>query len=325
MKTKHLLFGLLLAGYSFPLQAQTTVNLELNHKFNDADFQYGTVYELEGRAVEFTRVQYYLSGFELIHDGGQTLSLPDAYVLGSGNISSYSLGQENITTLEGISFDLGVDSARNGMGTSFWPSGHPLSAQSPSMDWSWPSGYFFWTIEGRVDDNGDGTPNKVFEFHAMGDHLLRDVNPLTGWNLTGSTIAAELYVNIADWLIGIDLVSVGISHNGGVNNVAVADNTNPETVFTVDAPLGFNDVVLDQNSIYADYTMAYAPTIYYDLATSNEVDIHVIDMTGAVVLKAEAQQPEGNYFVRKELRDGTYLIRFSNGEVNQQFRFVVKN
>lgn len=307
------------------LNAQTTLELQLNHKFNGADFQYGTVYELEGNAVEFTRVQYYLSGFELTHDGGQTLNMPDTYVLASGNISSYSLGQENVTTVEGVSFDLGVDAVRNGMGTTYWPNGHPLTAQTPSMDWSWPSGYFFWVIEGRVDDTGDGVPNKIFEFHALGDHLLRDVDPFTGWSLSGSTVTIDLYVNIADWLLGIDLASVGISHNGGQNNVAVADNTNPQTVFTTDAPLGINDVFVNPNSIYADYTMAYAPTIYYDLATTDPVDIRVVDMTGAVVLEADAQQPEGNYFIRKELPDGAYFIRFSNGALNEQFRFVVRN
>jgi len=325
IKSKSIFTGLACIIGAFSGYSQTTLDFQLNHKFNGADLQYGTVYELEGNAVEFTRVQYYLSGFELTHDGGQTLNMPDTYVLASGNVSSYSLGQENVTTVEGISFDLGVDAARNGMGTSNWPPGHPLAAQTPSMDWSWPSGYFFWVIEGRVDDTGDGIPNKVFEFHSLGDHLLRDVDPFSGWSLTGSTITIELYVNVADWLVGIDLASVGISHNGGPNNVAVADNTNPQTVFTTDAPLGVNDITSNPNSIYADYTMAYAPTIYYDLATNNPVDIRVVDMKGAVVLEADAQQPEGNYFIRKELPDGAYLIRFSNDQINEQFRFVVTN
>lgn len=325
MNTKTTLATLVIAASSLSLNAQTDLDLELNHLFDGVDFQYGTVYQLQGTAVELDRIQYYLSGFEITHDGGQTTSMPDTYVLGSANVSNYSLGQETITTLEGISFDLGVDAARNGMGTSNWPSGHPLASQSPSMDWSWPSGYFFWTIEGKVDDNGDGVPNKLFQFHGIGDHLLRDVDPFTGWSMSGATITIPMNVNVADWLRDIDLATVGFSHNGGVNNVAIADNTNPETVFTAGGTLSLQEVEQGINHIYADYNLPYAPTIYYNLSTGNMVDIKVVDISGKIVLEAKDQQPDGNYFIRTELPDGTYLIHFSNSEVNDQFRFVVKN
>lgn len=325
MKTKHLLVGLALSGAATSVSAQSSLELNLNHMFDGAAFQYGTVYQLEGRAVELDRVQYYLSGFEITHDGGQTTSMPDTYVLGSANISNYDLGQENVTTVEGISFDLGVDATRNGMGTSNWSAGHPLAAQSPSMDWGWPSGYFFWTIEGSVDDNGDGTPNKLFQLHGIGDHLLRDVNGFTGWSISGSTISIDLNVNVAGWLKGMDLENVGFSHDGGANNVAIGDNTNPQYVFFDPASLGIEEATQSESFIHADYTMPYAPTIYYDLATGENVNIRVLDMSGSVVLEAADQKAEGNYFIRKELPDGTYMIHFSNGSLNEQFRFVVQN
>ena len=47
----------------------------------------------DGNTVSFSRVQYYLSGFEITHDGGQTLTMSDAYVLASGNVSTYNLGK----------------------------------------------------------------------------------------------------------------------------------------------------------------------------------------------------------------------------------------
>lgn len=325
MNMKSLTLSVLFAGCTLALNAQTDLNLNLHHKFDGADFQYGTTYTLEGRAVSLSRVQYYLSGFEITHDGGQTTAMPDTYVLGSGNITSYSLGQENVTSLEGISFDLGVDSARNHMGTSFWTQGHPLGPKSPSMDWNWPDGYFFWTISGKVDDNNDGTPNKNFEMHGIGDHLLRDVNGFSGLTVTGASIDLDIYVNVADWLRNLTLASVGFSHDGGANNIQVGDNTNDETVFTLDNPLSVDDVEIEASNIYADYTVAYAPTIYYDLATQNQVDIKIFDMGGKVVLESDKMNPEGNYFVRKELPDGSYLITFSNSELDERFRFVVKN
>lgn len=322
---KTIMLSAVFAGTCLAAGAQTDINLNLNHKFNGSDFQYGTTYDLNGTAVSLSRVQYYLSGFEITHDGGQITDMPDAYVLGSGNVTSYSLGQETVTTLEGISFDLGVDYDRNHMGTSFWGASHPLGPKSPTMDWNWPSGYFFWTISGMVDDNNDGTPNKAFELHGLGDHLLRSVDSFTSLNITGASIDIDLYVNVADWLLNINLASVGFAHDGGANNVQVGDNTNPETVFTLDPPLGLNTVETEKNKIYADYTVAYAPTIYYDLATPNNVDVKVFDMNGRIVLQSDKVAPEGNYFIRAELMDGMYLITFSNGDLEESYRFVVKN
>jgi len=325
MKTKQLLFSLAVTTMGWSAQAQTDIDLVLNHEFNGSPFQYGTVYQLNGTAVQLDRVQYYMSGFELTHDGGQTTSMPDAYVLASANVSSYTLGQENITTLEGFSFDLGVDAARNGMGTSSWPAGHPLAAQSPSMDWSWPGGYFFWVIDGQADTNQDGTPDAFFSLRGLGNTLLTDVDAFSGMSASGNTITIGMDVNVADWLAGIDLGAVGSQHDGGANNQLIGTNTNDRTVFTLNATLNTDELTLEESSIYADYQMAYAPTIYYDLATKKKVDITVVDMAGSIVLEAKQENPEGNYFIRKELPDGTYLINFTNGDVNEQFRFVVKN
>jgi hypothetical protein len=325
MKTKIFTLAALLMGTVSVSFAQTDLNLNLIHKYNGSDFQYNTVYTLDdGTAVNFSRVQYYLSGFELTHDGGQSLPLTDVYVLASSYITNYPLGQVNATTLEGISFDLGVDSLRNHMGTSNWTAPHPLASQSPTMDWNWPDGYFFWTITGKVDDTGDGIPNKAFEMHGIGDHLRRDVNGFSGLAISGASLDVDIYVNVADWIKSHNLPSVGFSHDGGSNNVLVADNTNDETVFTLEAPLGLNEVETDENKVYADYTIAYAPTIYYSLNTVNQVDIKVYDMNGQVVISEEDQSFEGSYFVRKELRSGSYLIVFSNGDLEESYRFIVQ-
>lgn len=321
---KQLLF---LGASIFPLvlSAQIDVNLTLNHTFDGANFQYGTIYQYEGQAVEFSRVQYYLSGFEFTHDGGQTTALPDDYILASANISDYSLGQENLSTVEGFSFDLGVDSIRNGMGTSMWPQGHPLAVQTPTMDWSWPDGYFFWCIDGKVDSNNDGTPDLDFQLHGMGNHLHTSVNGFSGLNISGSEINLELFVNIADWLHDIELRYVGIAHDGLHDNSNLGENTNSQTVFTLDNQLSVDEMEAQESNIYADYTMPYAPTIYYDLIGQEKVDIAVYNALGQEVLSATKQPSSGNYFIRKELPDGTYLITFNNAYGTDKFRFVVKN
>lgn len=321
MKTTLLTLFTLIGMSSF---AQKDINLNLIHNYNGTAFAYGQTYTTAGgTAVSFSRVQYYLSGFELTHDGGQTFSMPDAYVLASGNITSYNVGNEDVTTVEALSFDFGVDYTANHMGTISWPAGHPLAAQSPSMDWSWPTGYFFFVIDGLIDDTGDGTPNKMFQLRGLGDALLRDVNDFTGLSVTGSTIELALDANIADWIMNIDLISAGIDHSGGPNNVKVSDNTNDETVFTISASLDVDDLNAEESKIYANYEMAYAPTIFYDLATQSNVDIKVFNMNGQLQLESADENAEGNFFINEELAVGSYMIVFSNDELEESFRFVV--
>jgi len=310
---------------SFISSAQKDVNLTLNHTFQGQPFQYGVNYDFNGEIVSFSRVKYYLSGLELIHDGGQTLILPDTYVLASANISNYPLGMHILNTVEGFSFDLGVDSVRNGMGTSNWPSGHPLSAQTPSMDWSWPDGYFFWTIDGRRDSDNDGDPDQHFQLHGMGNHLLTPVDPFSGLNVTGATINLELYVEISDWLREMNLQYVGIAHDGLHDNMKVSENTNYYNVFTLNSELGLDEEALPVNNIYTDYTVPYAPTIYYNLETTERIRATVYNASGQIVFEVTEMEPEGNFFIRKELPDGHYFCKFENSQISKQHRFKVVN
>ena len=321
MKTTLFTIFALIGASSF---SQKDINLNLIHNYNGTPFAYWQTYSTSGgTAVSFDRVQYYLSGFEITHDGGQTLAMPDAYVLASGNITSYNMGNEDVTTVEGLSFDFGVDNASNHLGTSSWPAEHPLAAQSPSMDWGWPSGYFFFVIDGMIDDTGDGTPNKVFELRGIGDALLRDVNDFTAMSITGSSIELAIDANIADWIMNIDLVAASIDHSGGPNNVQVSDNTNDETVFTISSLLDVESIETEESKIYANYETVYAPTIFYNLATQSDVDIKVYNLNGQVQLESSDEGPEGNFFINKELPVGSYLIVFSNEDIEESFRFVV--
>ena len=85
---------------------------------------------------------------------------------------------------------------------------------------------------------------KSFELRGIGDVLLRNVNEFTGLGVTGSTIELTIDANIADWIKNIDLTSVGFDHSASANNVQVADNTNDETVFTMNQSLNLEENVI---------------------------------------------------------------------------------
>ena len=69
------------------LSAQKEIVLRLNHTINNSTFSYNENFELDGKQNRYTRLQYYLSGFELEHDAGQLTPLTNSYVPTYGYIS----------------------------------------------------------------------------------------------------------------------------------------------------------------------------------------------------------------------------------------------
>ena len=55
---------------------------------------------------------------------------------------------------------------------------------------------------------------------------------------------------------------------------------------------------LKENKIYANYEMAYAPTIFYDLATKSNVDIKVYNLSGQLQLESLGEKAEGNFLYK---------------------------
>jgi hypothetical protein len=325
MKNRLLLFVITII--SFGANSQMDVNLKLNHYWNGDVFNYNQNYtDHDGNTIVITRVQYYLTGFNLTHDGGQTTSLGDTVILASGNITDYELCNANITSLEGIDFDLGVDANRNHLDPNTYDTPHPLALQSPSMHWGWSAGYNFLVINGKADTDNDQVPDATFEFHVTSDdNYLRNVLPInTSGTINGSVMDIDVDVNVADWLITLDLKTAGSNHGAWPRNETVMDNTNDYTVFTDDIGLSVTESEKKMSSVYFDYTLAYAPTIYYKFPSAETVSLTITDINGRVLISENNLSKADNYFIQKELATGTYLAVFkTDNDVLRSEKFVV--
>jgi hypothetical protein len=290
--------------------AQTDVNLNLIHEFNGVPFAYGQYYlDAVGNNIEFNRVQYYLSDIALESSVSQQVPVVDEVQLISGNISNYPLGSVSVTNVTGINFNVGVPNALNHADITLQPTGHPLSYQSPSMHWGWTSGYRFLVIEGKVDDNGDGTPNKLFQFHVVGDQFLTAVDVTSAAVMNGADLDINLTVNVADWLKNMNMINAGINHGSQAINGQVMNNTNPETVFEGNVATGIITESKSVNQLIVDYEYSYAPTLFYSIGGATNASILITDLNGRIISNETQLPAAGNYFINKELSKGLYVVR----------------
>lgn len=83
------------------------LNLDFKHLFNDAKFELNTEYiNNNGHNLKFTRLNYYLSGFTITHDGGQTTTLKDTYLLVTEKVACKVWAKLNLQISKELVFTL---------------------------------------------------------------------------------------------------------------------------------------------------------------------------------------------------------------------------
>lgn len=235
------LYTLLLAFFAWAIQAQEgPVSLHIQHNIGDDPLEAGMVYPSVQGNFMVTRLSYYLSDIELIHDGGQRLAFDDLYLLVHGSDPVYDLGMADIQSIEGIAFNIGVDSVTNHADPALWPADHPLSFQNPSMHWGWLSGYRFLAIEGLLDGNQDGSPEKIWEFHVVGDELLTHVEVMLDAPQPVG-LSSDIHIT-ADYMKLFNGVSMdNILHGSGSLVTKMMGNWNKGPVFVGESPVSSVD------------------------------------------------------------------------------------
>lgn len=192
------------------ITAQKNVILEINHFLGENSFNFS---QMDANNMdhnfEVTRLQYYLSEIAVIHDGGQETMIQDLYALvDAGELTSIDLGTVDVTSIEGISFHVGVDEANNHLDPASWPTDHALYPKFPSMHWGWAAGYRFLVIEGNAGSN----LNNLFQLHGLGDKNYFKSSVLN--SSIEKDGAHYIYVD-ADYTRGIEDISISsgvISH-----------------------------------------------------------------------------------------------------------------
>lgn len=214
---------------------QKSVKLVINHQLGGAEFKMNTESQNNlGTRFDVKRLEYYISGLKLFHDGGQVTDLPDYVALiRPATDDTISLGMANITKLESIQFSIGVEQGRNHGDPSKYASGHPLSPKSPSMHWGWSAGYRFVAMEGKTGSS----MNTTYEIHALGDELYFPIRLNTAAKDNGGDLVVDIKADYAGALQNID-VSPGVITHGDFDEAIPFLRNFSQEVFTTSSGSG---------------------------------------------------------------------------------------
>lgn len=281
--TLQILFAILL---SISTYGQSTVNIQINHLLDGVQFEneVNSTNDL-GNDFMIDRLQYYLSGFSLVHDGGQVTEIDDLYVLvslmESTDATIIELGELELDNIESIRFHFGVDEQANHADPSLLHPSHALAPQFPSMHWGWAAGYRFIALEGKSGPNID----QELQFHCIGDEFYKELDfPVNMSNESEYLVSIDAeYTNL---LKGID-VTGGLILHGNLGEIGTLADNLVENVFTSANVTNTEDSKLVNSlEIFPNPVTNGVFTINMDVATSNN-SIVIIDALGKTVYRGK--------------------------------------
>lgn len=310
-------FLLLFLSTSFVVaHAQNEMMLHLSPRLGSQAFSLNQTVMHPGGTyqMKFTRFEYYISEIKITHDGGQVTPCADVTLLvRPAQDSLYSLGQmPGISSVEAITFSVGVPQSLNHLDPAAYPPSHPLAPQNPSMHWGWTSGYRFAAIEGDAGTN----LAQHFELHALGNANYK--------TQTITTIAKQIAPDkkmihlIADYAQSVKTInlSIGPIVHGSSGTAVTLLNNFRDVVFTAETTSAVIDPVFSgQFSVAPNPLRDAAPQVYFSLPAGEGYALTVTDLTGKMIARRSLAAGENqSVSLEKMPNAGLYFVHlWQNG------------
>lgn len=205
------------------------LDFHFEYKVGTQAFSLGQTYTIGGTAVVFDVANFYIGGIVLKDDEGKETSIDGKYLLVKPTEAHYEVAEIKKGHYHNVNFFIGVDATANGQTTEDFtsrPADDPLAIQNPAMHWNWNSGYRFVRIDGKVDTDGDGTPETNMSFHLGTNALLRNLAFTAHSDLVKDHNEVEFTFDLAKLFEGVDLKTEYSTHTSNNRPLAdkVADN-----------------------------------------------------------------------------------------------------
>ena len=200
-----------------------SLSFAFHFQVNGEDFEINTQYDINGTAVTFDVLRYYLSGLYMQQANGLEINLQDEYLLVGPNGMVTLNGGVDASNITRIKFFIGVDSVANNQSEADFldrPSIDPLSLQNPSMHWNWNTGYKFLRIDGNVDTDGNGTIDTPIAYHLGTDQFLKNFDINTNIRMVEGANVVSFILDLGALFTGVDMSTERETHTG--DNLALA-------------------------------------------------------------------------------------------------------
>jgi hypothetical protein len=293
--------------------AQQDVYLTINHKLADESFAFNQASTNNlGHNFSITRVDYYMSKFTIIHDGGMETEAPGGtYILAKGSSSvSALLGNFNVTTVEGIKLHVGVNAPVNNEDPTQWLAPHPLAPQSPSMHWGWTAGYRFVALEGKAGPSLTTT----FQMHSLGNFNYFEQTIIVNAVENEGALYINLNADYTEAVKNINLNAGPIDHGVNATDLTVLENFRD---FVFSAASGTTSINNNQNEI----SLSLFPNpssgmvqINWENNGANITDLVIFDITGKKI-QASSLRNQSSISLSIE-KSGMYMVQLlASGEI----------
>ena len=287
------------------ISAQESLSLTFKHQANGQDI---TINESEffiwnNKAVMLTRAEFYLSQVSLKNTGGDSLPFNQTYVLVDAlkPDSVYMVGEVNSMNADKIQMFVGVDAEANHLDPASYDASHPLAYREPSMHWGWSAGYRFMAIEGFIDNNADGIPESLFQFHNLSDALYKSVELTLPTDMSfGEPLEITLdYTQLFDKM---NLNGNLLQHGGGTQNKAMMANATTKGFFTIEGVSATEDQQVDK--LFDMSVLQKGNTLVVNFKNQHVDRLIITDVQGQTLIN----QPINNVLMPQELSIGNLPV-----------------
>lgn len=321
MKNKILILVAVL--FSFGANAQKNVTLTIKHMLGTSPFAFNQAATNDlNNNLDVSRIDYYMSGFTIIHDGGMQTPVPATtiiFVEGDNNLVA-SLGTYNVTNVEGIKFSIGVPAAVNNLDPAQWTAPHPLAPKSPSMHWGWSAGFRFVALEGKAGSSLGTT----YQMHGLGNANYFEQTVMATGVASGNDVKINLDADYTEALKGIDVTQGPIDHGVDATDLDVLKNFrdnvfSPGTGFT---PTAVSDIEREiKLNIFPNPSNGLVNITLDNNGKTTITSANVYDMSGRMIKEVSLVNKNAEN-IQLETK-GIYFIQLNSYGINVATKKVV--
>ena len=302
-----------------------TLNFKTN--INGNALQFNNEYNIGGANAQVNFLGYYISDIKVVKSDNSEVSISGIYLV-KGNETLTLTDELDAGSYKAIKFNVGIaDSLTNHGDPSLQPSGSPLALQTPSMHWSWNTGYIFFRLDGLVDTsvNNQHGATESLTYHLGRLSSVRTVNIQENFTIVGThdnpgQYEADVVLNLENVFSDINLKTnrVTMTMNNPTLATEACDNLPDAFEFSLRNVTGINDKnIVSSVKLYPNPATESIVVEITDV--NNNSSVNLIDITGKQLSESVFENGKATFNI-SSLENGIYFIKQYN--TGNAFRFV---